>query len=413
MKKVPKIWWVFPALVLTAVLILTFRNSGRQDEQADSQSPGESGPAITFSETGKDEVSGDALKVDEPDSVNRGLHGDMLLKLFRLTERFQLAGNEGEKYAIYRELLALIQASEEDVAASAIVDYLRSGKDASTGFEFEVGPDGALVSAPTVRTMLLDQIGQLDPHLALEVSREVMDGRTNPDEYALGIRNLAWFDLEGDTHPEMEKRFSEMLDETSWLAGPSTGFLEAFDIAVELASLKSFENIVSVIKLEDENGAPVLEGVEKAAFVAMDRIMLRNPDAVIETFLKDPSLLDFAPDHRASLLSRLDITQASEREAFVTYLNRGGHGEGELEYFGSIFPNGNYFYGNRLVSSQEETPSITTIQKRDAETLQIVKAMIQNGEVTGTAIEKIQNQLERFVSEVNNVTEPVTDLQVK
>lgn len=346
---------------------------------------------------------------ESPDADSEGLPEDpaslidrtMLRELDQLAERFRSASSVSEQYALYREMLQIVHGRDELAAAATIASFLRSGVDAPTGLPFQVGSDGVLETAPTLRAALLDRIAQLDPDIALDVSREIMDSRTTQDEYAIGLRNLSWYDLEGDMHGEMESRFSDMLDEQEWLSSPSAGFLEAFDIAVELASPESFDDIVSVTRLEDSSGNPVENGVERASFVALDRIMLRNPEMVIEKYLSDPGLLDYAPNHRASLMSRLDLSTSTGTDAFVAYVNATNHKEGEMEYFSSLFPNGNYFYGNRLVSSQEETLSISQMQQRDRSTLEAIEKLNRSGQIPKQIGNRIANRLTEYLNQIS------------
>lgn len=369
----------------------------------DGAVPEESGErGITYSPEDEQEDAGE--DDGEADDEGMKVNPQLLARVQEIAERFRTANLTPEqRRRLYRELVRLLKSHEDDGAAATIAAYLRTGEDAETGLPFAVGNDGVLDLAPSIRTALLDVIATLDPHLSLEVAREVMDALTRPDEYALGLRNLSWYDFEGDMHGEMQERFSAMLDQNEWLADPSAGFLEAFDVAVELSTEAAFEDIASVTRLEDKQGNPADEGVARAAFMALDRIMLRNPDMVVERFLQDgDSFLDYAPNHRASLLSRLDLGKEADRSAFAKYLSGANHGEGELEYFSELFPNGNYFYGDRLVSSQEEVLSIADIQNRDRATLSAIDGMVARGEIGGPHVERIRERLRDYIDQISD-----------
>ncbi|MCU0749383.1 MAG: hypothetical protein MUF13_07550, partial [Akkermansiaceae bacterium] len=90
------------------------------------------------------------------------------------------------------------EAPDEQEAAAALASYLKSGVDVFTKLPFEVGEEGMLATAPTLRTALLDLLVTLDPTLALELARTIMNQTSSPDEYAIALRNLAWNDLDGD-----------------------------------------------------------------------------------------------------------------------------------------------------------------------------------------------------------------------
>lgn len=262
-----------------------------------------------------------------------------------------------------------IRQAPEEAAAAAIVAFLKSLEDAETGLPFAVGPDGMMDVVPSLRLALLDLLPSLDPLAALEMAREIMDQRTSPDEYALALRNMAWNDLEGDLRDELSGRFMDLL-KMAWLEKPSAGFLEAFDIAVEVGGGPMFDRMVEVA---DEATATGNTAASRAAFMSMDRMIVRDP-TVLNAFSKAPGWMEFAPQQRASLLSRLDITQPDQREIFTRYL-ASDHAAGELEHFAKVFPNQNYLYGHRLVTADEATPTIAEVAATDARVLDELDAV--------------------------------------
>ena len=268
-----------------------------------------------------------------------------------------------------RQILRLFRESlrqaPEDGAAAAIVDFLKTGADAPTGLPFSVGPDGMMATVPTLRLALLDLLPSLDPMVALEIARELMDQQTSPDEYALSLRNLAWNDLDGDLHNELTERFLELL-KTPWLNQPSAGFLESFDVAVEAGGSRMFDALVSLVHgtIAKPNAA-----VSQATYLSLDRMIVRDRTLLTTEFSKDPTWTDFAPQQRASMLSRLDITQPEQRDLFLRYLSSIPHPAGELDYFAKIFPNQNYLAGYHLVTAAEATPGIADVMAADAQVL--------------------------------------------
>ncbi len=371
--------------------------------QAESETPAHEAPQnVTYSKEG-DSEGGDLLSNILPGEAWRGgINPALRNGLEDLVLSFRNASDQAERLSLYRELLLLIQDNRDAGAAETVAAFLRSGTDAETGLPFVLGFDGSLTTTTSVRVALIDQLGIIDLELAIKLSRELMDGKSTADEYTVALRNLAWSDFDGSTRDEVERRFSAMLDQTDWLANPSGGFLEAFDVAVELSSPRAFDDLASVLLLEDEQGSPVANGVSDAAFLAMDRIMLREAGMVATQYLSKPDQLDFAPNHRASLLSRLSLNNPAERDAFRAYLNASNHGEGELDYFGELYPNGNFFHGNRIVTTQEDTPSLVEMRKSDQAALQEIEHMIESGEVAGPTVERIRERLLVFVEEAMN-----------
>ena len=263
------------------------------------------------------------------------------------------------------ELRVAIRQAPEEVAAAAVVEFLKTGDDAPTGLPFEVGPEGMMDAVPNVRSALLDLLPSLDPVAALAVAREIMDQRTSADEYALALRNMAWNDLDGDLKSELSARFMDLL-KSPWLDQPSAGFLEAFDIAVEVGGGAMVDRLVA---LAGEATAKSNSAASRAAFMSLDRMIVRDRALLVTAFSGDDRWMDFAPLQRASLMSRLDLMEPAQRDVFSRYLAADSLAADELEYFAKVFPNENFLYGHRLVTADEATPTIDEVKAADARVL--------------------------------------------
>ncbi|MES2920473.1 MAG: hypothetical protein V4819_02945 [Verrucomicrobiota bacterium] len=307
-------------------------------------------------------------------------------------EAFRTNRDPSQASALLLALRDGIRQAPEEAAAAAIVGFLKKTGDAPTGLPFAVGPDGMMAAVPSLRLALLDLLPSLDPQAALEVARAIMDQRTTADEYALALRNMAWNDLDGDLKSELSGRFMDLL-KMPWLEKPSAGFLEAFDIAVEVGGAPMFDRMVA---LAGEAMAKGNTAASRAAFMSMDRMIVRNPAVLGSAFSKDAEWMAFAPQQRASLMSRLDITQPDQREIFNRYLSSPKHAAGELEYFAKVFPNQNYLYGHRLVTTDDTTPTIAEVAAADARVVAELDAL--EGAATsegGAAIRTIRERLKK------------------
>jgi hypothetical protein len=306
-------------------------------------------------------------------------------------EAFRANPDSEQAWSLLRALREGIRgAPEEEAAAAAIIEFLKTGADTPLGLPFTVGPDGMMDAVPTLRIALLDLLPSLDPLAALQVAREIMAKPTSPDEYALALRNLAWNDLNGDLRDELSARFLDLL-KTPWLDQPSAGFLEAFDIAVEVGGTPMFDRLVSLAREAKSNSA-----TSRAVFLSLDRMVLRDPALLHTALSANADWMDFAPQQRASLISRLDITQPEQRDLFRRYLSSTQHAAGELDYFAKIFPNGNFLYGHRLVTTDDATPTIEEVAAADVRVLKELDAL--ESSVTGeavTVIQKIRGRLKR------------------
>lgn len=313
----------------------------------------------------------------EDDTQERG--GDPSLAevkeaLIGLLGKLRSGARPNEVRQSLRRLKKLVHAAAPDEAAAAIISLLDSGQDAPTGLGFVVGPEGVMDESPTWRTALLDYLGQTDPSQFIAYSRVLLGTTASPDEYAMSLRNLGWGNINGRFNEEIRGYFAAMLARPDWKQQPSAGYLEAFDLAVESGAVNE---VASVLNAGTAEGEPV---VSRAAFVALDRIMLRSPDKLVGKFLSDPAFLSATPLHRASLLSRLDVRKPEQADLLARYLQRSDHAPGELEYFSDLFPNGNRFASHRLVTTPEEGGSIADMQDLDRASLETVRGWMVDPE---------------------------------
>lgn len=296
-----------------------------------------------------------------------------------------------------RRALEELKASAHDAdptdASETLIGLLRSGEDAPTGLGFFVGTEGVMSETPTYRTALLDLLGQTDPVLSSEYAREVMDTTNSSDEFALALRNLAWANHDSVLDEELRTRLQQMLARPDWQQDPTKGYLEAFDVAV---ATKSAPEMFALIQAE---GGSAESPASRAAFVALDRMMLADPGAVLGPLGADPSLLAGSPFHRASLVSRADVRDASQAQFLEHYLCDPSVSPREIDYFARIFPNGNRFSSNRLVTDQEEGGSIDQVAAGDRATLDTVRSWMSRPEFSARqeALSRIAARLQGFL----------------
>ncbi len=383
---------VFPrkssrALLLAGIIILLTglavfllqkpTNEKRRSGKLDTRSTNEDVPRQS-TRPRETKATSEPATATSPDTAVTSLIRDSL-------EKFRANNEPAATLEILRLLREGIRQRPEDATAAAILDFLKTGEDAPTELPFIVGPDGMMETVPSLRTALLDLLPSLDPISALRLGRELMDKRTSPDEYALALRNLAWNDLDGDLRTELTGRFMDLLD-TPWMNQPAAGLLESFDIAVEVGGTGVFDKLVSLTR--GSNAA-----LNQAAFISLDRMILRDPGLLAAA--ADPAWMDFAPKQRASLLSRLDITHPEQLVLFSRYL-ASTHAEGELDYFAKVFPNGNYLYGHRLVTTDDLTPTIDEVIAKDTAVLSELDTLEASATEQGKAtIRKIRQRLEK------------------
>jgi hypothetical protein len=279
-----------------------------------------------------------------------------------------------------KALKASIHALPPDVAAATLIAWLDSGADAPTRLSFVVGAEGVMDESPTFRTALLDLLGQTDPVASLGYSQDLLAAKPGPEEYALALRNLAWLNPDGAQTALIRQSFLALLTDPALSEQPTPGYLESFDVAVAVANADLVRALLA--NQSTQLGNDVLS---RTTFIALDRIMLRTPEAILDAFAADPRFLADQPNWRASLLARLDPSNPEHVEQLRNYLLKTPHAETELGYFASIYPLANFFEGNRLVTGWETVNQAQTIPERDAAARKLMEGLLAEPGFKGVA----------------------------
>jgi hypothetical protein len=333
------------------------------------------------------------FKAEPPQPADKSDTIIITRKINALLQEIRQGASPPRVLELLAELKKLLHHADPDEAAAALVAFLETGADSPTKLGFKIGPEGIMEETPTLRTALLDLLGQTDPTQSADYARVIMGTTRSADEYALAMRNLAW-SSPGDTlQAELKNAFLGMLGRSEWRMNPTTGFLEAFDLAVATGALQEVAPL-----LQNQPVGVAEPPISRAAFVALDRMMLRNPDMVVATFVRDPSFLAQAPFHRASIMTRLDPRQPSQKDLLAQYLLRPDHASGELDYFAGVFPNGNRFSSHRLTTGWEAGGGIAEQDAIDQAVLQTLEewAIDPKFAATSDTLQKIHDKLAEF-----------------
>ena len=290
--------------------------------------------------------------------------------------------------ASLRERLTRPGSEAEGVAA--IRRFLDSGEDATTALAFRVGPSHTLAEAPTLRTALLDWLGQLDHAAAAEYSGLVFQTMSSPEEYAMALRNFA--QGRPTQREELRSHFERLRTHVPWASRPTAGYLEAFDVVPYLAEPSFIEPLASL--LSPSSPTPL----RHASLVALDRLVIANPLAAL-TEVIGAHALDDQPQTRASFLARADVRDPGQRQAVERYLSSSSLSDSELDYFVTLFPNVNRFVSPNLLtdSGMQSLPEIAAM---DAAALARVRAW-----QTEPQFRRWQPQLERLAKRLQEHVE--------
>jgi hypothetical protein len=301
------------------------------------------------------------------------------------------AETDPEKSRLLLEALRqqLVEANAKAESVEAILGFLRSGQDAATGLAFRVGPKHALAESPTLRTALLDWLGQLDPAAAADYAVQVFEAMASPEEYALALRNFA--QGRPEQRDELRNHFNRLLTHAPWSNPPAAGYLESFDVVPHLAD-PTFVNPLGALLAPSSQPS-----LRHASLVALDRLVLANPPGALTEMLNGQALTD-QPLVRASFLARVDIREPGQRELVERYLLEPSLSDRELDKFVHLFPNANRFVSHNLLTESGGRP-LADLAVLDATALEQVRAWQAQPRFARlqTPLKELENRLREHV----------------
>ena len=290
--------------------------------------------------------------------------------------------------ALLRQALAYSSTSE---ASAAIRRFLDSKVDANTHQGFKIGAKGFLDEVPTLRTFLLDYLGQIDPAAAAEYARVILNSKDSPDEWAVALRNLATGDPSAGGRTLLQQKTSEMLQYGPWQQNPSTGYLEAYDVAVYLGGTSLVPPLTGLVRKQDN------PAVAHAAYLALDRLAINEPAALLGALEADLSLMQGREQTRADYFARADVRDPQQRQVLENYLLDPRTSPQELQQFAGLFPNANFMVSQNLLTPTP-TPDQAALTGRDAISLQVAQEWLADPRFANLQrpLLKLKQRLEDF-----------------
>jgi hypothetical protein len=295
-----------------------------------------------------------------------------------------------------RDLEAEMLRFNTNEISAGIRKFLDSKADASTGSGFKIGRHGSLAGAPTLRTLLLDYLGQIDLVAAADYARVILASSESPDEWALALRNLATGDPSADGRKLLEEKTSELLHNESWQQDPSAGYLEAFDIAVYLGGTNLVPALTDLLRKKDNHA------VAHAAFLAMDRLVMSDPTALLGVLQAEPDSMLGREQTRADFFARADVRDPHQEQALESYLLDNGISAAELDQFAGVYPNANVMVSANLLTSPPMLQR-EDLLGRDAASLKVVDDWLADPQFENLRpqLEKIKSRLEEFARQAS------------
>jgi hypothetical protein len=299
---------------------------------------------------------------------------------------------------LLREFMQKAFASNPDAAAAVLLEFLRTGEDLSTSLGFVVGEAG-LDEWPTLRAFLLDLLGKIDPEMASRyVLETVIPAKSSTVEYAVSLQILWNHGGAEKPAPELTQAWLGLLGKTDWSARPDPAWLESLDFASRIP-----EATPEFLKASTEWLADPENVVERVGAVdlALERMAVQQPVAVMEALLGDPSLLNLGRGiyQRSQIFARASLNDSEQQKYLAAYLERLGPGSQEAELFFSAFPCHNFSVSPGL-SGQPKVKSSREIIASDRAALQWWQS--QSG--TPWAL-KHQSEWAKALTKIRKITE--------
>ena len=294
------------------------------------------------------------------------------------------------------ELRRALSAMPRAAAVAAVRAFLDSKEDAPTHLGFKVAGNGLLEEAPTLRTFLLDELARLDPAAAADYATGVLASMESPDEWAVALRNLALGDASAQGRSFLLQRTEQMLRYVPWQQNPSTGFLEAFDVAVYLGGTDLMPSLSSLVRQQDN------PAVAHAAYLALDRLVISDPAATLGAMQASPDLMQGRESTRADYIARVDVRDPQQRQILENYLLDPHIGPAELDVFAGVYPNANFMVSPNLLT-RAQTPDHAALTSRDAASLAIAEQWLADPRFATLRpeLQKITLRLQTFAQQAN------------
>jgi hypothetical protein len=305
------------------------------------------------------------------------------------SEKSQLA-NRRTLAELKAQLFALPPDEAVDVIAAILTD---PSQDAATRLPLVIGSDGKLESATRFRVALLDWLGQLDRVKAGEVASAILSRPTDPDEWALCLRNFAWANPGEENFEFLRGKTEELIRRDEWRQKPTAGYLEAFDVLVHTKSVASTPLLATLAADTSDQGM----AASHAAFMTLDRLMIARPAEMMEQLLANRDVLAGRGEMVAQMIARADLGNPGEQALVARYLLDPARDAAELDAFAAVFPNANRMVSNNLLTV-EVPPSGTARLARDRAALAEIESWIAGEQFAGVRpwLEKIRARLIEF-----------------
>ena len=143
---------------------------------------------------------------------------------------------------------------------------------------------------------------------------------------------------------------------------------------------------------------PDNKAVSHAAFLALDRLAIKETADVLGLLLAEPQLMAGREITRANFFARATVGDPRQREVAERYLLEARISPAELERFASLFPNASYMLSQNLLTTTE-VPDQAALARRDRAALSVVQGWLKDPrfERLRPQLQSMRARLEEFV----------------
>jgi hypothetical protein len=187
-----------------------------------------------------------------------------------------------------------------------------------------------------------------------------------------------------------------LLQYAPWQDNPSVGYLEAFDVAVYMGGTNLLPTLSDLVRRQDN------PAIAHASFLALDRLVLNNPTAVLGAMESDPEWMQGRESTRADYFARADVRDPQQRQVLESYLLNPSLSPAELQTFAGIYPNADYMISPNLLT-QANTPNHDSLVSRDAQSLAVLQQWLADPRFSSLqpTLQRITTRLQGFVQQEN------------
>jgi hypothetical protein len=164
-------------------------------------------------------------------------------------------------------------------------------------------------------------------------------------------------------------------------------------VAVHVGGTELVPALASLLRRKDN------QAVAYAAYLALDRLTLREPAQILAQLQADPSLLEGREQTRANYFARADVQDPKQRAILEQYLLDSGRSEEELKTFTGLYPNANFMVSQNLLT-RSGAPTGTGLVQSDLAALTVLNEWLREPRfsVRYPQLEEIKRHLDRISS---------------